>query len=124
MQKGDFLPNFVEQQQKKQNLMKTKFKLLTWNIDEERIFSRESRCEKEAIEAALILRNRKVHPHITIGILKTKKTGHRWILNVWSPKTPEKIDYISFYSKIDAIFAIKGIKEYDDTLKVNLIKKY
>lgn len=104
--------------------MKTKFKLLTWNIDEGRIFSRELRCENEAIEAAQALRYRRVHPHIIIGILRTKKTGHRWNLSVWTPKTPQKREYISFYSKKDATFAIRGIKEYDDTLKVNLFKNY
>lgn len=104
--------------------MKTKFKLLTWNIDERCFFSREFKYENEAVEAAQALRNRKVHPHDIIGILKTKKTGHRWTLNIWTTKIPQKREYISFYSKKDAIFAIKGIKEYDDTIKVNLIKIY
>lgn len=104
--------------------MKTKFKLLTWNIDEGRIFSREFRCENEAIEAAEILRHRRVHPHIIIGILRTRKTGHRWCLSVWIPKIPQKREYVFFYSKKDATFAIRGIKEYDDTLKVDLFKNY
>lgn len=104
--------------------MKTKFKLLTWDIDEERIFSRECMFEGEAIEIAQILRYRKVHPHIILGIMRTRESGHRWTLSVWSPKTPQKKEYIPFYSKKDAIFAIRGIKEYDDTLKVNLIKNY
>lgn len=104
--------------------MKTKFKLLTWNIDEGCIFSREFNYENEAVEAAQALRNRSVHPHDIIGILRTKKTGHRWTLNTWTTKIPHKREYIYFYSKKDAIFAIRGIKEYDDTLKVNLIKIY
>lgn len=104
--------------------MKTRFKLITWNIDEECIFSKEYKYENEAIEAAQALGNRKAHPHNVIGILKTKKTGHRWNLEVWDIEKPKKIEYIPFYSKDDAIFAIIGIKEYDDTLKVNLIKNY
>lgn len=104
--------------------MKTKFKLLTWNISERCIFSREFRCKDEAIEAAQALRYRSVNRHDIIGILRTRKTGHRWTLNVWTTKIPQKREYISFYSKKDAIFAIRGIKEYDDTLKVNLIKIY
>lgn len=104
--------------------METKFKLLTWNIDEECIFSREFKYENEAIEIAQALKNRRVHHHDIIGILRTKKTGHRWALYVWTPKIPQKREYISFYSKKDATFAIRGIKEYDDTLKVNLIKNY
>ena len=124
LKKGDFQPNFVEQQQKKQGHMKTKFKLLTWNISERRIFSREFKCKDEAIEAAQALRYRRVNSHDIIGIFRTRKTGHRWTLNVWTTKIPQKREYISFYSKKDAIFAIRGIKEYDDTLKVNLIKIY
>ena len=104
--------------------MKTKFKLLTWNIEEECIFSRELRSENEAIETAEALGCRKVCPHDIIGILRTRKTGHRWELAVWSIDKPQKMEYIPFYSKKDAIFAAKGIKEYDDTLKTNLIKIY
>ena len=104
--------------------MKTKFKLLTWNIEEECIFSRELRSENEAIETAQALGNRRVCPHSIIGILRTRKTGHKWELAVWDIDKPQKMEYIPFYSKKDAIFAAKGIKEYDDTLKTNLIKIY
>lgn len=124
LKKGDFLPNFVEQQQKKQGIMKTKFKLLTWNINEGHFLSREFKYENEAIEAAQALRYRNVNPHDIIGIFRTRRTGHRWNLNIWTTKIPQKREYISFYSKKDAIFAIRRIKEYDDTLKVNLIKIY
>lgn len=104
--------------------MKTKFKLLTWNIDEECIFSKEFKNENEAIGAAQALGNRRVHPHNVIVILRTKKTGHRWNLDIWDIDKPQKMKHIPFYSKKDAIFAIKEIKEYDDTLKVNLTKIY
>lgn len=104
--------------------MKTKFKLLTWNIEEECVFSRELRSENEAIQTAQALGNRRVCPHDIIGILRTRKTGHRWELKVWPIDKPQKMEYIPFYSKKDAIFAIKGIKEYDDTLKTDLIKIY
>lgn len=104
--------------------MKTKFKLLTWNIDEGRFFSREFKCKDEAIEAAQVLKYRRVNSHDIIGVFGTRRTGHRWNLNIWTTKIPHKREYISFYSKKDAIFAIRRIKEYDDTLKVNLIKIY
>lgn len=104
--------------------MKTKFKLLTWNIEDERVFSRELKSESEAIETAEALAYRKNCPHSIIGILRTKKTGHRWDLKVWDIDKPGKKEYISFYSKKDAIFATKGIMEYDDTLKTDLTKIY
>ena len=104
--------------------MKTKFKLLTWNIEDDCIFSREFRYENEAIEVAQALSNREVCRHDIIGILRTREVGHRWELTVWNIEKPPTPEYISFYSKKDAIFAIKVIKEYNDTLKVNLTKIY
>ena len=104
--------------------MKTKFKLLTWNIEDDCIFSREFKNENEAIETAQALGNRRACSHDVIGILRTKKVGHRWELGVWSIDSPSKIEYIPFYSKKDTIFATKIIKEYNDTLKTRLIKIY
>lgn len=104
--------------------MGTKFKLLSWNIEDNCIFSREFRSENRTIETAQALRNRRVCPHNIIGILRTRETGHRWQLAVWSAENPSKIEYVTFYSKKDSTFAIKAIKEYDDTLKVKLTKLY
>ena len=104
--------------------MKTKFKLLTWNIENDCLFSREFENENEAIETAQALENRRVCPHNIISILKTKESDHKWELAVWSIDRPSKVEYVSFYSKKDAIFAIKEIEEYDDTLRTDLIKIY
>lgn len=104
--------------------MKTRFKLLTWNIEDDCIFSREFRSENRAIEVAQALENRRVCIHNVIGILRIKKTGHKWELAVWPTERPSKIEYVSFYSKKDAIFAIRAIEEYDDTIKVKLTKTY
>lgn len=104
--------------------MKTKFKLLTWDIEDDCIFSKEFKYENEAIEMAQALYHRRICRHHIIEILRTKKTGHRWELEVWDINKPQKIEYIPFYSKKDAIFAIKSIKEYDDSIKTNLIKIY
>lgn len=104
--------------------MKTRFKLLTWNIEEERIFSRNCRNYFEAIQAAQILKLRKVNPHDVLKIFKLKRTGHKWDIAVWDPNKPKKIEHVFFYSKKDAIFAIKIIKEYNSTLKINLTKQY
>lgn len=104
--------------------METKFKLLTWNIEDDCIFSREFKNENEAIQTAQALSNRRACVHNIISMIKTKKTGHKWDIRVWSIDRPSKMEYISFYSKKDAIFAIKKIEEYDDTLKTDLTKIY
>lgn len=104
--------------------METRFKLITWNIEEECIFSREFKSENDAIQTAQALGNRRTCPHNVIKILKTKKTGHRWELAVWDIDKPQKVEYISFYSKKDATFAMKNILIFFDTLKVELVKIY
>ena len=104
--------------------MGAKFKLLTWNLEDDCIFSREFRSENRAIETAQALENRSVCPHNVIRILRVKETGHRWELAVWPNERPSKIEHVSFYSKKDATFAIKVIKEYDDSIKVKLTKIY
>lgn len=104
--------------------MKTRFKLLTWNIEDDCIFSREFRYENDAIIVARALGNREVCRHDVIGILRIKKAGHKWELTVWNIEKPSNLEYISFYSKKDATFAIKVIKEYNDDLKISLTKIY
>ena len=104
--------------------METRFKLLTWDIEADCAFSRDFKKENDAIQTAQALSNRRTCPHDIINILRTKKTGHKWDLAVWDIDKTQNIEYISFYSKRDAIFAIKKIREYDDTLKVDLTKIY
>lgn len=104
--------------------METRFKVLTWNIEDECIFERNFKKDFEAIQTAQALKLRRNAPHDVLSIIKTKKTGHRWELAVWNIDKPQKMEYVYFYSKKDAIFAIKVIKEYDSTLKVNLTKIY
>lgn len=104
--------------------METEFKLVTWNIEEECIYSRSFENENDAIQTAQALGNRIICPHDIIKIFRLKKTGHRWELAVWDIDKPQNLEYISFYSKKDAKFAAKVIKEYDETLKTELTKIY
>lgn len=104
--------------------MNTRFKLLTWDIENDCIDSKEFEKENDAIQTAQALDYRYNCPHDIINIQKTKKTGHRWDIEVLDIDNPQKRKYISFYSKKDALFAIKSIKEYDDTLKTDIIQIY
>ena len=104
--------------------MNTVFKLLTWDIEEDCIYTKDFERESEAIQTAEALSNRRNYLHDIINILKTRKTGHKWDLEVWTIDNPQKRKFISFYSKKDAIFAIKNIKEYDETIKTDVIQIY
>ena len=104
--------------------METRFKLLTWVDEDDCIFSREYKTEDEAIKMAQELKTRNFYPHKIISIFEIKKTGHSWLLEVWKENGSENMEYISFYSKKDAIFAKRIIEEYDDTIKTELTKIY
>lgn len=104
--------------------METRFKLITWNVEEECVFSKDFKNENEAIQMAQALGNRGCCPHEVINILRTKKTGHKWEVAVLNIDKPQNVEYISFYSKKEAIFAIKAIEEYDHTLRAKPIKIY
>lgn len=104
--------------------MKTKLKLLTWNIEDDCIFSREFKYENEAIEVAQALSNREVCRHDIIEILRVRESGHRWDLAVWNIEKPSNLEHVSFYSKEDAAYAIIGIKEYNKNLETSITKIY
>lgn len=104
--------------------MKTRFMLLTWNIEEKCIFSRKFTNENDAFITAEELSSRKVRPHDIIKIFQIEKIGHRWDLAVWHSNDPLNVEYVSFYSKTDAIFANEVIKKYDNTLKTDLVNIY
>lgn len=104
--------------------METKFKLLTWNVEEDRLFFKDYDTENEALQTALALHNRRIFPHDMIGLIRTNKTGHKWELTFLDYEGSKNIEYIYFYSKKDAKFAMEKLKEYDDTFKLYLTKIY
>lgn len=104
--------------------MKTRFKMLTWNIKEQCIFSRNFKNKNEAKTMAKALSNRRLYPHSLLKIFQVEKTGHRWELAVWRPENPLNVEYVSFYSKKDAIFANRVIEKFDMSIETELTKIY
>ena len=104
--------------------MKTRVTLITRHTGVDKFWSRNFRTIEEAIEIGEILKNRRFERHEIIGVVKNRNNGHRWSLQLWRPENPKSMGEIVFCSKKDSIFAIKRIKEYDDTLKVKLTKIY
>ena len=62
--------------------------------------------------------------HEIIGVVKNRNNGHRWNLQIWKPGNPKSMGEILFCSKKDSIFAIKCIKEHDNTIETKLTKIY
>ena len=59
-----------------------------------------------------------------IGHFEEKKSGHRYLLDIKNCENPDLRPDIKFCSKKIAKFAKKALEEYDDTLKINIIKLY
>ena len=60
-----------------------------------------------------------------ITYLKEKRTGHRWEINVVEHiKSGINISILTVNSKKSAKLVAENLKEYDDTLRISIIKIY
>lgn len=59
-----------------------------------------------------------------IGHFEEKESGHRYRLDIKDCENPDLKPDIKFCSKKIAKFAKKTLEEYDDTLKIDIIKLY
>lgn len=123
MQKGIFVRNFVEQQQKKQGYMKT----LTIFCDSH-LVNIFKKYHKNQAEALAWWKNRsKKYTNERILLMKDlKRTGHKYEIacrdiDSWGE---EYFKYIYCYSKKEAIFIIGCIKELTDKYIITLKKLY
>ena len=53
-----------------------------------------------------------------------KESGHRYLLDIKDAENPNLNENIKLCCKRSAIFAKRRLEEYDDTLKINIIKLY
>lgn len=104
--------------------METKFTIITRHIEVDKLWKRSFNSEEEAINFKNIITNRNYDRHKVIGLIKEKKSGHRWCLYVNNSKKDGKKDILFFNSKKNCILASKLIKEYNKDLTTFCIKKY
>lgn len=99
--------------------MKTRIIIIARDYSQELFYSKKFNNEKEAINHG----ERIVHQNkgCVITYLVESNTGHRWEVNV---KEDLNISTLVVNSKKSAILVTKALKEYDDTLKVNICKNY
>ena len=66
--------------------------------------------------------------HKNIGDVITyvieKKSGHRYLLDIKNADHPKLNTNIKLCCKRSAIFVKRNLEEYDDTLKIDIIKLY
>ena len=123
LQNGSFSPNFVEQQQKKQGLMKTL--TIFYNSQLVNIFKKYHKNQAEAL--AWWKNYSKKYAEDSILLMKDlKETGHKYEIacrgiDSWGE---EYFKYIQCYSKKEALFIIGCIKELTDKYVITLKKMY
>lgn len=103
--------------------METKTIIIARSYSQELFYSKKFKNEKEAIEHGERITYQ--YKGCVITYLKEKKTGHRWEIDVIEQvRSGMNVSTLIVNSKKSAKLAAKALKEYDDTLKVNIYKIY
>lgn len=99
--------------------MKLRTIIIARSYSQELFYLKKFKNEKEAINHG----ERIVHQNkgCVITYLVESNTGHRWEVNV---KEDLNVSTLVVNSKKNAILVAKALKEYDDTLNININKYY
>lgn len=103
--------------------MESKTIIIARSYSQELFYLKKFKNEKEAINHG----ERIVHQckGSVITYLKEKRTGHRWEVDIIELiKGGLNISTLVVNSKKNAKLVAKNLKEYDDTLKIYIYKKY
>ena len=103
--------------------METKTIIIARSYSQELFYSKKFKNEKEAISHG----ERITHQYkgCVITYLKENSTGHRWEIDIIELiKDGINISTLIVNSKKNAKLVAKSLKEYDDTLKIQIYKKY
>lgn len=102
--------------------MKKRYILLAKRYSDNKFFTKISHSEYDMIYRTEMICHRDLGEVITHLI--EKESGHRYFLDIKDCNNPNPSENINLCTKKSAIFATKALKEYDDTLKINIIKLY
>lgn len=103
--------------------MKTRIIIVARSYSQELFYLKKFKNEKEAINHG----ERIAHQYKgdVITYFEEKNTGHRWEIDVIeNVKEGLNISTLIVNSKKNAKLVAKALKEYDDTLRVNINKNY
>lgn len=102
--------------------MEKRFILLARFYSSDRFFTKVSHNEQDMISRSEMIYRKNIGDIVTRII--EKDSGHRYLLEIKDCEDPDLGENIKFCSKKSAIFAKKALEEYDDTLKIDIIKLY
>lgn len=123
LQNGNFPYNFVEQQPKKQSLMKTL--TIFYNSQLVNIFKKYHKNQAEALAWWKNYSKKNAEDRILL-MRDLKRTGHKYEITCRSTDSwdEEYFKYIHCHSKKEALFIIDRIKELTSKYKITLKKIY
>lgn len=104
--------------------MGTRTVVIIKHIESDKFWRRSYSNEKEAIELENTLANENYNKYEIVGLIKEKRSGHRWCLCIKKPKKDWEKEVMFFYSKKSCILAAKLIKDYDNDLITTCTKSY
>jgi hypothetical protein len=104
--------------------METRLIVITKHIENDQFWKRSFSSEEEAIEFKNSLANRDYNKHEIVGLIKERKSGHRWCLCIKKPKKDWEKEAMFFNSKKSCILAARLIKDYDNNLITTYSKNY
>ena len=103
--------------------METRTIIIARSCSQELFYLKKFKNEKEAINHGERIAHQNKGDVITY--LEEKKSGHRWEVDVIeNVKEGLNISTLVVNSKKNAKLVAKSLKEYDDTLKINICKNY
>lgn len=102
--------------------MKRRHVIIAKHHDDNKFFMRESRKNEETISRVRMIFYRSFADIITSAI--EKDSGHRYLLDIRNADNSKLDTNIKLYCKRVAIFVKRKLEEYDNTLKIDIIKLY
>lgn len=102
--------------------MKRRHILLAKRYADNKFFMKISRNNQDMISRSQMIFHGNSADVVTNLI--EKESGHRYLLDIKSADNSNLSENIKLCYKRSAIFAKRKLEEYDDTLKINIIKLY
>ena len=102
--------------------MKKRFILLAKFYSSDRFFTKVSHNERDMISRSEMISRKNIGDIIAHFI--EKESGHRYLLDIKDCENSDLGTNIKFCTKKIAKFAKKALEEYDETLKIDIIKLY
>ena len=102
--------------------MNKRFILLAKLYSNEEFFIKVSQNEKDMVSRSEMIGQRGTGD--IIGHFVEQRAGHRYLLDIKDCENPNLGTNIEFHTKKTAKFAKKALEEYDETLKIDIIKLY